>query len=421
MQENSEFFYHILPNNLKIAHHSLQSPVSYVGLMVGAGTRDEHAQENGIAHYIEHCVFKGTVRHTASQIIRNIEGTGGEVNAYTTKEETTFYAATLTEHLAMTLRLILEMVFTPTFPKEETDKERAVILDEIETYNDSPSELIYDDFEALVFNGHSLAMPILGTRKSLRHISSKPDIALQWMQNHYHTDRMVIFYEGNMRAEQFVRLVERELSHLPVPLSYSTEYNFSHSRLPITDTIATPHTASYRRHTHQVHVMLGQRAFPLGHELQLPLYLLNNILGGGSLNARLNMALREKEGLVYTIDSTYTPFSDTGYWATYFACDPDEVQHCLNLVYGELKKMIDAPLSESQLHSALNQLRGQMAIAAENRENSALAMAKSVLHRGYAQSWQQVFAQIASTTPDILQAAAQAVLEPSALFLLKYE
>ncbi len=198
MQENSQTFYHILPNGVKIVHRQTPSPVAYIGVMVGAGTRDELPEENGMAHYIEHCVFKGTDHHSARQIIQAIEGIGGEINAYTTKEETTFYAATLCEHVRLTLHLIAEMILEPAFKPEETDKERMVILDEIESYNDQPSELIYDDFESLIFAGSSLAMPILGTKKTLKHISSKPEIAKNWLRTHYRPERMVVFCQGNL-------------------------------------------------------------------------------------------------------------------------------------------------------------------------------------------------------------------------------
>ena len=210
MQANSQTFYHKLPNGIKIVHRWTPSPVAYVGVMVGAGTRDEKPEENGMAHYIEHCVFKGTAHHSARQIIHSIEGIGGEINAYTTKEETTFYAAILCEHVQLTLHLIAEMLLEPSFKKEETDKERMVIMDEIESYNDQPSELIYDDFESLVFDGSSLALPILGTKKTIRHISSKPEYAKSWMAQHYTPDRMVVFCQGNIKPERIFRIAEHE-------------------------------------------------------------------------------------------------------------------------------------------------------------------------------------------------------------------
>ena len=210
----SDTFYHNLPNGVQIVHRKTTSPVVYVGIMVGAGTRHELPNENGMAHYIEHCVFKGTEHYTARQIINHIEGIGGEINAYTTKEETTFYAATLRNHFRTTLHLLAEMVLHPTFNKKETDKEVTVILDEIESYNDSPSELIYDDFENMIFEGSSLAMPILGTKKTLRRISKSPDIALGWMQQHYRPERMVLFVLGNVSTKQVIASAERELGEL---------------------------------------------------------------------------------------------------------------------------------------------------------------------------------------------------------------
>ena len=423
MQINSQTFYHILPNGVKIVHRRTPSPVAYVGVMVGAGTRDELPGENGMAHYIEHCVFKGTAHHSARQIIHAIEGIGGEINAYTTKEETTFYAAILCEHVQLTLHLIAEMITEPTFKKEETDKERMVILDEIESYNDSPSELIYDDFESLVFAGTPLAQPILGTKKTLRHISSKPDYPLQWMKTHYTPDRMVVFCQGDIKPEKLFRLAEKEFGKITTPTSSNSvsESVCQRSGLYSVSEAVCQRERSYKRHTHQVHAMLGGRAFPLGHENQLAMFLLNNILGGGSLNSRLNLSLRESKGLVYTVESTYTPLSDTGYWCVYWACDPEDYPLSLDLVHRELDKLRETPLTEGALRHALIQLRGQLAISAQNQENSALAMAKSVLYRGDAPEWQETMLKIEQTTTDQLQEIAKKCFSPENSFILTYE
>ncbi len=419
MQENLQTFYHILPNGVKIVHRQTPSPVAYVGVMVGAGTRDELPEENGMAHYIEHCVFKGTAHHSARQIIHAIEGIGGEINAYTTKEETTFYAAILCEHVQLTLHLIAEMILQPTFKKEETDKERMVILDEIESYNDSPSELIYDDFENLVFSGTSLEMPILGTKKTLRHISSKPDFPLNWMKTHYTPDRMVVFCQGNIKPEKIFRLAEKEFSG--VTSRKTREIPAKYPRNTRENGLENEHERSFKKHTHQVHAMLGGKAYPIGHENQLTMFLLNNILGGGSLNSRLNLSLRESKGLVYTIESTYTPLSDTGYWCVYWACDPEDFPLCRELVENELHKFRTHPMTESGLKHAMEQLRGQLAISAQNQENSALAMAKSVLYRGEAPSWQEVMARIEQTTPEQLLKVAQEIFIPEKTFILTYK
>lgn len=413
MQENNQTFYHILPNGVKIVHRWTPSPVAYVGVMVGAGTRDEAPEENGMAHYIEHCVFKGTAHHSARQIIHAIEGIGGEINAYTTKEETTFYAAILAEHVQLTLHLIAEMILQPAFKKEETDKERMVILDEIESYNDQPSELIYDDFENLVFAGSSLAMPILGTKKTLRHISSKRDYALNWMARHYTPERMVVFCQGNVKPEKIFRIAEKEFGSL-------TRSPREH-RKPRDLVVCPPERErSFKRHTHQVHAMLGGRAYEIGHEKQLAMFLLNNILGGGSLNSRLNLSLRESKGLVYTVESTYTPLSDTGYWCIYWACDPEDYPYSLELVRHELDKLRTTPLTESGLQHALQQLRGQLAISAQNQENSTLAMAKSMLYHGAAPLWQETFDKIAKTsTQDLLNVANELFFDQKS-FILTY-
>ena len=423
MQENTQTFYHILPNGVKIVHRWTPSPVAYIGVMVGAGTRDELPEENGMAHYIEHCVFKGTAHHSARRIIQAIEGIGGEINAYTTKEETTFYAAILAEHVQLTLHLIAEMILQPTFRKDETDKERMVILDEIESYNDSPSELIYDDFENLVFAGSSLAMPILGTRKTLRHISSKPDYPLRWMAEHYTPERMVVFCQGDVKPERIFHLAEKEFGSLSTPNNRSTQNTRSNQSTQSNQSSSDrlERQRSFKKHTHQVHAMLGGKAYPLGHEDQLAMFLLNNILGGGSLNSRLNLSLRESKGLVYTVESTYTPLSDTGYWCVYWACDPEDFAQSRMLVQREIDKLRETALTPSALSHALIQLRGQLAISNQNQENSALAMAKSMLYRGTAPSWQETMRRIEETSPQQIIRIANEIFLPQNRYILTYE
>ena len=412
----SETFYHNLPNGVQIVHRKTTSPVVYVGIMVGAGTRHELPNENGMAHYIEHCVFKGTEHYTARQIINHIEGIGGEINAYTTKEETTFYAATLNNHFRTTLHLLADMVLHPTFNKRETDKEVTVILDEIESYNDSPSELIYDDFENMVFEGSSLAMPILGTKKTLRRISKSPNYPLQWMAEHYRPERMVLFVLGNVTTKQVIAAAEREL------LSYSPYRPIAYSQSPIAYSPSPiAYSRTYKRHTHQTHVMLGSHAYPIGHPKQLTMYLLNNILGGGSMSSRLYLSLREKHGLVYNIDSQAVPLSDTGYWNIYLACEPQHKDQCLELCHKELQTLREVRLTSSQLQRALRQLEGQMAISAENQENNALAMAKQMLYHHRAPAWQETFAKVKEITAEQLQDVANEVFAPEKIYTLLYD
>ena len=404
-----ETFYHNLPNGVQIVHRLTSSPVVYVGIMIGAGTRHEQPEENGMAHYIEHCLFKGTEHYTARQIINHIEGIGGEINAYTTKEETTFYAATLSNHFRTTLHLLADMVLRPTFNKKETDKEVTVILDEIESYNDSPSELIYDDFENMIFEGSSLAMPILGTKKTLRRISKSPQYPLNWMAQHYRPERMVLFVQGNVSTKQVIAAAEKEL------LASSPDRPIDYSPSPIA------YSRTYKRHTHQTHVMLGSHTYPIGHPKQLTMFLLNNILGGGSMSSRLYLSLREKYGLVYNIDSQAVPLSDTGYWNIYLACEPQHKDQCLELCHKELKQLRDTRLTATQLQRALRQLEGQLAISAENQENNALAMAKQMLYHHRAPQWQETFAKVQKITPEQLQEVANEVFAPEKIYTLLYD
>ena len=412
----SDTFYHNLPNGVQIVHRKTNSPVVYVGLMIGAGTRHEQPQENGMAHYIEHCLFKGTEHYTARQIINHIEGIGGEINAYTTKEETTFYAATLRGHFRTTLHLLADMVLRPTFNKKETDKEVTVILDEIESYNDSPSELIYDDFENMIFEGSSLAMPILGTKKTLRRISKSPNYPLQWMAQHYRPERMVLFVLGNVTTQQVISAAERELGNFA-----STASMTSTTSIASMASAASPKERSFRRHTHQTHIMLGSHTFPIGHPKQLTMYLLNNILGGGSMSSRLYLSLREKYGLVYNIDSQAVPLSDTGYWNIYLACEPQHKDQCLELCHKELQTLREVRLTSSQLQRALRQLEGQMAISAENQENNALAMAKQMLYHHRAPAWQETFEKVRLITPAQLQEVANEVFAQEKIYTLLYD
>ena len=434
MQEKTQTFYHILPNGAKIVCRKTHSPVVYVGIMVGAGTRNETPACNGIAHYIEHCVFKGCTLYsslhkpkqlTTKQIIDRVEGIGGEINAYTTKEETTFYAAVPKQYLYRTLQLLSAMVLHPTFPKRETDKELGVIYDEIESYNDSPSELIYDDFEALLFNGHPLCLPILGTQRTLKHIASKPDYALQFMAQHYRPERMVFFCQGDIKAQAFQDNVNENVNlNVNVNENENVNDNDNDNDNDNGNKVAPGTYAAvektYKKHTHQAHVMLGARAYEIGNPKQLGLYLLNNILGGGSMCSRLNMSIREKHGLVYTIESQYTPLSDTGYWSIYYATEPCHRDQCRELVMNELKRLREEELSTLQLHRALRQIKGQMAISAENRENNALAMAKLMLYHNTAPTWQQTYQQLQNITPKQLIDIAQEVFDERLISTLIY-
>jgi predicted Zn-dependent peptidase len=268
----------------------------------------------------------------------------------------------------------------------------------------------------MIFEGSSLAMPILGTKKTLRRISKSPDIALNWMQQHYRPERMVLFVLGNVTTQQVISAAEKELlASSPISYSEASYSEASCNQSPIA------YSRTYKRHTHQTHIMLGSHAYPIGHPKQLTMYLLNNILGGGSMSSRLYLSLREKHGLVYNIDSQAVPLSDTGYWNIYLACEPQHKDQCLELCHKELKQLRDTTLTSTQLQRALRQLEGQMAISAENQENNALVMAKQMLYHHHAPAWQETFAKVQKITPEQLQDVANEVFAPEKIYTLLYD
>lgn len=407
---DSNIEYATLKNGIQLVHRHIFSDVSYCGLMIGTGTRDEAVDQSGMAHFIEHTVFKGTEKRTSRQIINRLEDVGGDMNAYTTKEETVVYAAVPSEYAERATELLTDMVFHSVFPANELKKELSVIYDEIESYNDSPSELIYDDFEALIFTGNALERPILGTKKSLRTFT--PGKAKQFIADKYNTDEIVFFSQGNHSFAQVQHWAEKFLSEVPFHTRNATREKPEHY---------VPQTATFHKKTHQTHIMCGNMAYSLHHPKRQGLFLLNNILGGQGMNCRLNLALRERNGLVYNVESSYTAFSDIGYWNIYFGCDPENAEHCMELCQKEIKKLCEKSLSNNALQKYKLQLRGQLAIGAENQENNVLAMAKSVLYFGKAIAWQQTMDTIDQIDARALQEIANEIFDEKQLSVLKYE
>lgn len=394
-----------LANGLRIIHKPSVAEVVYCGYQIAAGTRDELPGEEGMAHFCEHMTFKGTEHRNALQIINGLEQLGGDLNAFTNKEDTTFYAAVQKEHIAKAISLLTDMVFHSTYPQHEIDKEVEVICDEIESYNDSPAELIYDEFENMLFEGHPLGHNILGNADQLR--TYKTADALRFVKRNYRTDNAIFFIYGNVDFKRVVRLVAA--ASKDGGDSDSSMANCSRGA----GCASTPRTISQGTRelvkdigSHQAHVMLGTRSYDIHHPLRIPLYLLNNILGGPSMNARLNLALRERNGLVYTVESTMVSYSDTGMWSIYFGCDPHDVRKCLRLVRRELDKVMQKSLSDNALQKAKQQLKGQIAIACDNREQFALDFGKSFLHYGWEKNVERLFDSIDKVTvADIQQVA----------------
>ena len=395
---------------MRVLHLPSQSRVAYCGIAVHAGSRHETAQQQGLAHFCEHLAFKGTERRTATQIINAIEGLGGELNAFTNKEDTVYYCAIEQRHLRRALDVLQDIVFHSQYPELEVEKEREVVCDEIESYEDTPAELIYDDFENILFEGHPLGHNILGTSEQVRSYTSAD--ARCFRQKWYRPENCVLFISGGgLKVDGGGLKVEGGWWKENTPASDKSP---SALHLPSSTIIRD-------RGTHQAHVMVGTRAYAAGDERRWALYLLNNILGGPALNSRLSMALRERNALVYTVDSSMVSYSDTGLWGIYFGCDPDDTKRCLRLVRKELNRLMDKPLSETQLRAAKRQLQGQLAIAAENREQTVLDCARTFLHTGKVRTVSDVMAHIATLSAADLQQSAQELFAPEHLTTLIYQ
>jgi len=388
------------------------SQVVYCGYQIAAGTRNELPGEEGLAHFCEHLTFKGTERRNALQIINALEGVGGELNAFTNKEDTVFYAAISKEHFLRAVDVLTDIVFHSTYPQHEMDKEVEVVCDEIESYNDSPAELIYDEFENILFEGHPLGHNILG-RADLLHSYTTAD-ALRFVQRYYRPDNAVFFVYGDIDFKRLVRNLEKQEFREDGRQKERPAINESFKE-EISETL------TLEKDTHQAHVMLGTRSYPYEDSRRMTLYLLNNLLGGPGMNARLNLSLREHHGLVYTVESAMTSYSDTGAWSVYFGCDHNDIRRCLRLVRHELNRMMQKPLSDRQLAAAKRQLKGQIAIACDNHEQFALDFGRSFLHHGQERHLDALYRRIDAITADEIQQVACELFKPERLLTLIFK
>ena len=406
-----------LENGLRIIHLPSASRVVYCGYQIAAGTRDERSGEEGMAHFCEHMTFKGTKKRNALQIINALEGLGGELNAFTNKEDTTFYAAISKEHFVQAVNVLTDIVFHSQYPQQEIDKEVEVICDEIESYNDSPAELIYDEFENILFEGHPLGHNILGNAEQQSTYTTED--AMRFVRRYYRPDNTIFFAYGDIDFKRLCKILNSLLFNvysleLITPPADKSSINYKLST--INKEIITKDLG-----THQAHVMLGTRAYDIHHPLRIPLYLLNNILGGPGMNARLNLSLRERNGLVYTVESTMVSYSDTGIWSVYFGCDPHDVKKCLRLIRCELDKVMQKPLSATQLRNAKRQLKGQIAIACDNHEQFALDFGKSFLHYGWEKDITHLYDSIDKVTAEDIQKVANELFATENLTTLIFQ
>ena len=450
-----------LDNGLRIIHLPSDSKVVYCGYQINAGTRNEEPGEEGLAHFCEHVTFKGTERRKAWHILNCLESVGGDLNAYTNKEGTVYYSAILKEHIARAVDLLSDIVFHSVYPQAEIDKEVEVICDEIESYNDSPAELIYDEFENILFKGSPLGHNILGTAEQVR--AFKTEDALRFTQKLYRPDNAIFFAYGDIDFKKLVKLIGKaltddssgKLAEKGWHADFADDADFSGetgdtgfagardseitqmSQAPqisrgamdsqgaidsmgSMDPMGSPagQTIVMQKNTHQAHVMIGTRAYDVNDDRRMPLYLLNNMLGGPGMNAKLNLALREHNGLVYTVESTMVSYGDTGTWSIYFGCDEHDVKRCLRLVRKELDKFMQKPLSDAQLKAAKKQIQGQIGVACDNRENFALDFGKSFLHYGWEKNVDRLYEQVDEITAAQIQAVAQELFDKDRLTTL---
>ena len=422
-----------LDNGLRIIHLPSDSKVVYCGYQINAGTRNEEPGEEGLAHFCEHVTFKGTERRKAWHILNCLESVGGDLNAYTNKEGTVYYSAILKEHIARAVDLLSDIVFHSVYPQAEIDKEVEVICDEIESYNDSPAELIYDEFENILFKGSPLGHNILGTAEQVR--AFKTEDALRFTQKLYRPDNAIFFAYGDIDFKKLVKLLKTlnfehgtlnfmnsKTSETPAAEMEAGDANHKvqSSKFNVQSKVAGQ-TIVMQKNTHQAHVMIGTRAYDVNDDRRMPLYLLNNMLGGPGMNAKLNLALREHNGLVYTVESTMVSYGDTGTWSIYFGCDEHDVKRCLRLVRKELDKFMQKPLSDAQLKAAKKQIKGQIGVACDNRENFALDFGKSFLHYGWEKNVDRLYEQVDAITAAQIQAVAQELFDKDRLTTLIFK
>ena len=403
-----------LPNGLRIIHLPATSPVVYCGYEINAGTRNETPEREGIAHFCEHATFKGTEHRRAWHILNCLESVGGDLNAFTNKEDTVYHAAILKYDVMRAVDLLTDIVFHSLYPQAELDKEVEVICDEIESYNDSPSELIYDEFENMLFNGHPLGHNILGNAELVR--TYKSEDAQQFTERFYRPDNAIFFAYGDLNFTKLVSMLKKATKDFPI-----AEANVNKEAEPTILPPYEPREIVVDKGTHQAHVMMGNRAYSIRDERRIALYLLNNILGGPGMNARLNMSLRERHGLVYTVESSMISYSDTGVWCLYFGCDPHDVNHCRRLVRKELDRVIQKPLSIAQLNAAKKQIKGQIAVECDNREGFALDFGKSFLHYGWEKDVNSLFCRIDALTAEQIQQVAIEIFAPERMTTLIYK
>ncbi|MEI8202772.1 MAG: pitrilysin family protein [Bacteroidota bacterium] len=404
-----EYQYHTFPNGLRVVHLQVAGKVAHCGVNIKVGSRNESPEINGMAHYLEHVLFKGTQKRKAYHILTRLDKVGGDMNAFTTKEETCIYASFLTNWYDRALELFSDILFHSSFPQKELEKEKEVIIDEINSYNDSPAELIFDEFDQSLFQGHSLGSNILGTPESVKSFT-REDV-LSFVGKNYQPSNMVLSSVGDIKFEKLISMVGKymNLDSISLPSAIAT---------PLTAYV--PNNKEIHRNTFQSHCVMGNRAYSTFHPQRLAMIFLNNLLGGPSLNSRLNLNIREKYGFCYNLESQYVPYSDTGVFCVYMGTDQRYIKRTSSLVSNELKKLMQNKLSPVQLHSAKTQFIGQLALMSESKLGEMLGMGKSVSLINRVESFDEIVKKVELISSEQLLEIANEIFLPEAISTLLY-
>lgn len=405
-----EYQYHTLPNGIRIVHKQVKGAVAHCGVLINTGSRDELPQEQGMAHFIEHVIFKGTKKRKVYHIMSRLDNVGGDLNAYTTKEETCVYASFLKSYYDRSLELMSDILFNSTFPAAELEKEKDVIVEEIQSYKDAPSEQIFDDFEDQIFAGHPMGRNILGTPKNIRRFTR--DDVMQFIQNNYHTDQIVISSVGAIAMQRLIALCEKYFGIRQQNLRQQPRASFKNYQ---------PNRQDVTRQTYQTHTVIGNIAPAVNHPHKLAMTILNNVLGGPGLNSRLNLAIREKYGFTYSIESNYQPYSDTGLFAVYMGTDNGSYERAIELVMQELNKLRNIPLGTIQMHTARKQFIGQLAIAFESNLSEMLSIGKSYMMMNSVDNLKTINAKVGKVTAQQLTEIANEVFKPEQQSILIFK
>lgn len=404
-----EFDIFTLQNGIRVIHKEVNSPASHCGFIINAGSRDEDEHEHGLAHFLEHCIFKGTNKRKAFHILNRIDAVGGELNAYTSKEDTVIYASFLPHHYERAIELLADITFRSTFPEREIQKEREIISDEISSYLDSPSEQIFDDFEDQLYANHNLGRSILGTRDNLYRLGQKN--LSHFLKKHYVTENLVFSSTGNISTQKLQKILEKHTEDI--------EYgSYQNKRKPFNDY----HIAQciQEKEIFQAHLMLGNTAYSHADSRRRALILLNNILGGPAMNSRLNLNISEKYGFAYNLESNYTAYSDTGIFSVYLGTDKNSLPRATELIQKELEKLRNQKLGIRQLSSAKEQLKGQIALSQESGSSLMMALGKSLLSFDQVDDLETIYKDIDQITAEELQDIANEIFDPSQLSSLTF-